>query len=100
MRRDAHAAREREGSWEGDPGELTSRLEQIEWRLRSAVDRRPAATLAAAAAAGFALSYLPTRWLVGVLALGARALTPVALRRLDAALFGEPTMDEPRRRTQ
>lgn len=93
MRRDAHAAREREGSWEGDPGDLTSRLERLEGRLRSAVDRRPVATLAVAAVAGIALAYLPGRWAIGALAFGARALTPLALRRIDAALFGERSMD-------
>ena len=89
MRRAAHAAREREGSWEGDPGELTSRLEELKWRLRSAVDRRPVATLALAAATGFTLAVLPRRWLVGAVAFGGRALGPLALRRLDAALFGK-----------
>jgi hypothetical protein len=89
MRRGAHAAGEREGSWEGDPGDFTPRLEELKWRLRSAVDRRPAATLALAAAAGFTLAVLPRRRLVGALALGGRALGPLALRRLDAALFGK-----------
>jgi hypothetical protein len=82
------AARDEIGPW----------LEELTWRLRAAVDRRPVATLALAAVAGFSLAYLPGRWLIGALAMGGRALGPVALRRLDEAVFGERSNSYRRKR--
>ena len=78
--------------------EIGPRLEELTWRLRAAVDRRPVVTLALAAVAGFSLAYLPGRWLIGALAMGGRALGPVALRRLDEAVFGERSKDFYRRK--
>ncbi len=88
MNRDAHAPGEREWPSEAGPRDFTPRLEELERRLISAVERRPAATLAVAALAGFTLGCLPARWTLAALGLGARVIAPLAAGRLDAALFG------------
>lgn len=66
--------------------EFTPRLEEFGRRFRFTVGEHPAAALAVAALAGISLAFVPRRWKIGALAMGARALAPLALRQLDAAL--------------
>jgi hypothetical protein len=96
MSTDAHASGEREWT-RARQRDFTARLEGLERRLRSAIRRHPAAALTLTAVVGVSLGLLPRSLKLAALALSARALAPLALRKLDSAFFEDASNDPHRR---
>jgi len=94
---DAHASAERDPRSEALLRDLTPRLDEFERRLRSAIRRYPAVTLGLTAVAGVSLGLLQRPLKLAALAMSARVLAALALRRLDSAFFEDASNDLHRR---